>query len=474
MEWTRTAISRADPCLAGGAPAAPDGIELHARPRQPARPDLGVRDVGRARPSGSVGDLDRARPARAHARPDRVHRWSTDGCARSPRAPATPWRWAKAGRSSTPASVGQPRDGDPRASYLILDLDGRNGHVGSRRLRLRSGRRPDARGRSARRRLAERLRVARSLDSDRRKTTASRPQTRGPARPGRASARPVLPVHGPQPAGGQAGGECRSDARRTPARSRPRGRLRPPAVDRGGDRRASQQDEGAGDLQLGRDQLVGLCDRGDPAGPRCWPAPARCSCRSRSRSRSPSCWRSSRSPIARSVGPIRAAAARTSWRKTNLAPIFGLIAAAALLIDYVMTVAVSTAAAIAQIQSVIPAAYDFRIWIAFVSISLITIANLRGLRESGNIFAVPTYLFVGLALTIVAIGLVNIIGGTVVRSPPSPMRSRSPRGPPRADRHPAPAQGLRRRVGRADRRRGDRQRRPGVQAAGGRRTRPTR
>ena len=69
-----------------------------------------------------------------------------------------------------------------------------------------------------------------------------------------------------------------------------------------------------------------------------------------------------------------------------------------------MTVAVSTAAAIAQIQSVIPAAYDVRIEIAFVSITLITIANLRGLRESGNIFAVPTYLFVGLALAIVAIG----------------------------------------------------------------------
>ena len=100
--------------------------------------------------------------------------------------------------------------------------------------------------------------------------------------------------------------------------------------------------------------------------------------------------------------------------KTNLAPLFGLIAAAALLIDYVMTVAVSTASAIAQIQSVVPAAYDVRIEIAFVSISLITIANLRGLRESGNIFAVPTYLFVGLALTIVVIGIVNIVGGTVV------------------------------------------------------------
>ena len=103
--------------------------------------------------------------------------------------------------------------------------------------------------------------------------------------------------------------------------------------------------------------------------------------------------------------------------KTNLAPIFGLIAAAALLIDYVMTVSVSTAAAITQIQSVIPIAYDYRIEIAFISISLITIANLRGLRESGNIFAVPTYLFVGLAMGIIVIGLVNIIGGTVVQVP---------------------------------------------------------
>jgi amino acid transporter len=106
--------------------------------------------------------------------------------------------------------------------------------------------------------------------------------------------------------------------------------------------------------------------------------------------------------------------------RTNLAPIFGLVAAAALLIDYVMTVAVSTAAAIAQIQSVIPAAYDVRIEIAFISIALITVANLRGLRESGNIFAVPTYLFVGLALAIVAIGLVRIVTGTAVPVPQEP------------------------------------------------------
>jgi amino acid transporter len=106
--------------------------------------------------------------------------------------------------------------------------------------------------------------------------------------------------------------------------------------------------------------------------------------------------------------------------KTNLAPIFGLIAAAALLIDYVMTVAVSTASAIAQIQSVVPAAYELRIEIAFISISLITVANLRGLRESGNIFAVPTYLFVGLALAIVAIGVAGYLGGTAAPIPLEP------------------------------------------------------
>ncbi len=106
--------------------------------------------------------------------------------------------------------------------------------------------------------------------------------------------------------------------------------------------------------------------------------------------------------------------------RTNLAPIFGLIAAASLLIDYVMTVAVSTASAIAQIQSVVPEAFTFRIEIAFVSIALITVANLRGLRESGNIFAVPTYLFVGLALAIVAIGGWRIATGTVEPIPTRP------------------------------------------------------
>ncbi len=100
-----------------------------------------------------------------------------------------------------------------------------------------------------------------------------------------------------------------------------------------------------------------------------------------------------------------------SVSKENLGALASLVAAAALLIDYVMTVAVSTASAVAQAYSVIPGLFSIRIEIAVVAIVLITVANLRGLRESGNIFAIPTYLFLGLALTMIAIGVVNVITG---------------------------------------------------------------
>ena len=97
--------------------------------------------------------------------------------------------------------------------------------------------------------------------------------------------------------------------------------------------------------------------------------------------------------------------------RSELTPLLGLIAAAALLIDYVMTVAVSTSSALDQLASLVPAAGDYKVLIAVVVITLITIANLRGLRESGNIFAVPTYVFVVLALGIVGVGLFNIVTG---------------------------------------------------------------
>jgi amino acid transporter len=106
--------------------------------------------------------------------------------------------------------------------------------------------------------------------------------------------------------------------------------------------------------------------------------------------------------------------------RSELTPMLGLVAAAALLIDYVMTVAVSTSSALDQLGSLVPAAVPLKVEIAVVVITLMTIANLRGLRESGNIFAVPTYVFVVLALGIVALGGAHILSGGVAPVPRQP------------------------------------------------------
>jgi amino acid transporter len=106
--------------------------------------------------------------------------------------------------------------------------------------------------------------------------------------------------------------------------------------------------------------------------------------------------------------------------RQELRPILGLVAAAALLIDYVMTVAVSTSSAMDQLISILPGLDLVRLEVAVAVIALITIANLRGLRESGNIFAVPTYLFVSMALVIVASGFIHIVTGTVTPVAPQP------------------------------------------------------
>jgi len=103
--------------------------------------------------------------------------------------------------------------------------------------------------------------------------------------------------------------------------------------------------------------------------------------------------------------------------RQELRPILGLVAAAALLIDYVMTVAVSTSSAMDQLISIMPDLEVIRIEVAVAVIALITIANLRGLRESGNIFAIPTYLFVIMALVIIGNGVFHIATGTVVPLP---------------------------------------------------------
>src|SRR2546426_1054329 len=81
----------------------------------------------------------------------------------------------------------------------------------------------------------------------------------------------------------------------------------------------------------------------------------------------------------------------------------GLVAAAALLIDYVLTVSVSVAAGIAAVTSAVPTLFHMRVSLALLAIALVAMINLRGVRESATIFAVPTYLFIGaLGLTVIA------------------------------------------------------------------------
>ncbi len=91
----------------------------------------------------------------------------------------------------------------------------------------------------------------------------------------------------------------------------------------------------------------------------------------------------------------------------------GLTAAAALLIDYVLTVAVSVTAGIAAITSAFPALFPFRSGLCLLAIVVIAWANLRGVRESGTLFAIPTYGFVILTLALIVVGLIRLVAGTL-------------------------------------------------------------
>jgi amino acid transporter len=99
--------------------------------------------------------------------------------------------------------------------------------------------------------------------------------------------------------------------------------------------------------------------------------------------------------------------------KDNLGVTPGLMAAAALLIDYVLTVAVSISAGVAALTSALPASHDHRVALGLGFLTLLALGNLRGVRESGMIFSVPTYFFLGgLSLMLLA-GFVRALGGDV-------------------------------------------------------------
>ena len=99
--------------------------------------------------------------------------------------------------------------------------------------------------------------------------------------------------------------------------------------------------------------------------------------------------------------------------KDNIGPTAGLIAAAALLIDYVMTVAVSIAAGVAAVVSAVPAWHINRTEMSLVFVVLIAIGNLRGIRESGRIFAVPTYFFLASMVALIGAGVWRAVTGDI-------------------------------------------------------------
>ncbi len=105
--------------------------------------------------------------------------------------------------------------------------------------------------------------------------------------------------------------------------------------------------------------------------------------------------------------------------RDNLGKFPGLLAAAAILTDYVLTVAVSISAGVAAVTSAFPTLYPYRVPIGIFLIAVITVLNLRGIRESGTIFSIPTYFFVGMTLTMIGVGLGRwVMAGMPPAQPP--------------------------------------------------------
>ncbi|MGO8735345.1 MAG: APC family permease [Terriglobia bacterium] len=95
--------------------------------------------------------------------------------------------------------------------------------------------------------------------------------------------------------------------------------------------------------------------------------------------------------------------------RQNLGDFSGLLAAAALMIDYVLTAAVGISAGVGALVSAVPSLQPHTLLICLVILLVITLVNLRGIRETGAMFIVPTYLFVGSLLVTLALGLVKML-----------------------------------------------------------------
>ena len=104
----------------------------------------------------------------------------------------------------------------------------------------------------------------------------------------------------------------------------------------------------------------------------------------------------------------------------NLGTVPGLVAGASILTDYVLTVAVSVSAGVAALTSAFPALYENRVWFAVAAVAVIAWGNLRGVRESGTLFAAPVYLYLGSILGLLAFGFFRFATGDVPAYTPPP------------------------------------------------------
>lgn len=107
--------------------------------------------------------------------------------------------------------------------------------------------------------------------------------------------------------------------------------------------------------------------------------------------------------------------------KENLGTIPGLVAGGSLLVDYVLTVAVSTAAGTAAITSAFPGLRLYRVEIAILLVAVLALANLRGMKESGTLFAGPTFAFIGVLAMLVVVGLLKYLTGGSIDVPHAPV-----------------------------------------------------
>src|SRR5512134_1521504 len=104
----------------------------------------------------------------------------------------------------------------------------------------------------------------------------------------------------------------------------------------------------------------------------------------------------------------------------NLGKFPALVAAAALLTDYILTVSVSISSGVAQIVSAYPQLFEYRVTISILFVAFIMLVNLRGVRESGAAFAIPSYFFIVIMLLTIGAGLFRMINGSlgIVIDPP--------------------------------------------------------